>query len=92
MTDPTPHGSFADRHIGPSDQDVAAMLTAIGVASLDQLVDEAVPEAIRTHRRPDVAGPLSETDALAVLRKHADRNEVYHSFIGMGYYGTITPA
>ncbi|MGI9642146.1 MAG: aminomethyl-transferring glycine dehydrogenase [Acidimicrobiia bacterium] len=91
MTDPTPLGSFADRHIGPSDEDVEAMLTAIGVASLDQLVDEAVPEAIRTHRRPDVAGPLSETDALAVLRKHADRNEVYHSFIGMGYYGTITP-
>jgi glycine dehydrogenase len=67
------------------------MLAAIGVASLDQLVDEAVPEAIRTHRRPEVAGPLTETDALHALKKHAERNEVYQSFIGMGYYGTITP-
>jgi len=67
------------------------MLATIGVASLAQLIDEAVPEAIRTHRRPEVAGPLSEPEALAQLRRNADLNDVYRSFIGMGYYGTVTP-
>jgi len=91
MTDPATLGSFATRHIGPSDADVDAMLATIGVASLKQLVDDAVPEAIRTHRRPEVAGPFTEPEALEVLRKHASLNEVYRSFIGMGYYGTVTP-
>ena len=91
MTDPAPLGPFADRHIGPSESDVQSMLATIGVASLAQLIDEAVPEAIRTHRRPEVAGPLSEPEALAQLRRHADLNDVYRSFIGMGYYGTVTP-
>ena len=91
MPDAATLGSFVHRHIGPSEFDVDAMLSTVGVGSLDDLVDAAVPEAIRTHRRPDVAGPLTEPDALALLRRHAERNEVYRSFIGMGYYGTVTP-
>jgi glycine dehydrogenase len=84
-------GPFAERHIGPSADDIAAMLDTVGVSSLDELIDHAVPEIIRSHRLPDVAGPLSESDALAALRRRASKNEVYESFIGMGYYGTITP-
>ena len=84
-------GAFATRHIGPRDDDVAAMLEAVGQPSLDALIDAAVPDAIRSHRLPTVDGPLSEVDALARMRRAADKNEVYRSFIGMGYYGTITP-
>ena len=84
-------GPFAHRHIGPSDSDIAEMLDDIGVDSIDALIDTAVPEVIRTHRLPDVAGPFSEEEALAELRRRASRNEVYRSFIGMGYYGTHTP-
>ncbi len=91
MTSNPSAASFVDRHIGPSSTDVEAMLGAIGVDSLDELIDAAVPEIIRSHRLPDVGGPLSETEALAALRKRAAKNEVFTSFIGMGYYGTVTP-
>jgi glycine dehydrogenase len=68
------------------------MLEAVGAASMDELIDRAVPEEIRTHRRPDVPGPFTEVEAIAELRKRAERNRIYRSFIGMGYYGTVTPA
>ncbi|MCL1595690.1 MAG: aminomethyl-transferring glycine dehydrogenase [Actinomycetia bacterium] len=88
-----PHlGPFASRHIGPDDADIAAMLEVVEQPSLDVLIDTAVPEAIRAHRLPDVDGPLSEFDALARIRRAADKNQVYKSFIGMGYYETITPS
>jgi len=67
------------------------MLAAVGVDSFDELIYKAVPDAILSHRLPDVPGPLTETAALARMRRIADNNEVYRSFIGMGYYGTITP-
>ncbi|MGI9666157.1 MAG: glycine dehydrogenase (aminomethyl-transferring), partial [Acidimicrobiia bacterium] len=91
MTDRTNPGPFAARHIGPDDADVASMLDTIGIGSLDELIDRAVPEVIRSHRLPSVAGPFSEQEALAELKRRADKNEVYRSFIGMGYYGTFTP-
>ncbi len=84
-------GAFATRHIGPRDDDVAAMLEVIGQPSLDALIDAAVPEAIRSHRLPTVDGPLTEVEALARMRRAAAKNEVYDSLIGMGYYGTVTP-
>ncbi len=71
MSEPSPAGPFARRHIGPSDADLAAMLEAVGAASMDELIDRAVPEEIRTHRRPDVPGPLTEVEAIAELRKRA---------------------
>ncbi len=85
-------GPFLERHVGPSSDDIAEMLATIGLESLTQLVDAAVPEVIRAHHRPDVAGPWSETEALAQLRARADLNEVRRSLIGQGYYGTVTPA
>ncbi|GMR02319.1 MAG: aminomethyl-transferring glycine dehydrogenase [Acidimicrobiia bacterium] len=84
-------GAFASRHIGPREPDVASMLEVIGHPTLDALIDAAVPEAIRSHRLPSVDGPLSEVEAVARMRRAADKNDVYRSVIGMGYYGTITP-
>ncbi|HYU15333.1 MAG TPA: hypothetical protein VEL05_04660, partial [Candidatus Acidoferrum sp.] len=86
-----PSDRFAPRHIGPSDAEVAEMLAALGVASLDQLVDETVPESIR--RRAPLAVPAAEGeyDLLARLRAIAEQNQVFRSFIGMGYYDCITP-
>jgi glycine dehydrogenase len=82
---------FAARHIGPSTDEVAAMLERLGVASLDELVDRAVPDAIR-HRDPlALPAPLSEAEALSRLRELAERNEVLVSLIGRGYSNTFTP-
>ncbi|MDJ0790587.1 MAG: aminomethyl-transferring glycine dehydrogenase [Acidimicrobiia bacterium] len=92
MSDPTPVGPFAARHIGPSGADVDEMLDTVGVGSVTELIDRAVPEEIRTHRRPDVPGPLTEGEALEALRRRADQNQIFRSFIGMGYYGTETPS
>ncbi|MEZ5174861.1 MAG: aminomethyl-transferring glycine dehydrogenase [Acidimicrobiia bacterium] len=83
--------SFADRHIGPKAAEIDRMLDAIGVGSVDELIAVAVPSAIRTDDPLEVGGPYTETEGLAALRAMAERNEVYQSFIGLGYYGTTTP-
>ena len=67
------------------------MLAALGVGSLAELVDRAVPDAIRDHAPLDLPVPLGEAEALARLRELADRNQVFTSLIGQGYSGTITP-
>eukprot|EP01037_Dinobryon_pediforme_P033560 gene33560-39047_t len=85
-------GDFARRHIGPTDKDIAAMLAVVGATSLDDLMAETLPAAIR-HRVPLAIGTgRSEADALAALKAIASRNQVYTSLIGQGYYGTRTPA
>ncbi len=86
-----PVGSFVTRHVGPSDEDLESMLAALGASDLADLIDRAVPEVIRSHRLPDVPGPLTEAEALAALRHRAELNSVYRSFIGMGYHETTTP-
>ncbi len=84
-------GPFADRHIGLTDDDVASMLDAIGMATVDDLIDAAVPASIRSDALPDVEGPFGEQEALDKLKSIASKNDVFRSFIGLGYYGTITP-
>src|SRR3546814_10324267 len=82
---------FSHRHIGPSDAEAAAMLASVGAASLDALVDQTVPAAIR-QRAPLGFGPgMTETEVLARLRAVASRNKVLTSLIGQGYHGTILP-
>lgn len=83
--------SFSGRHIGPDEADVESMLAAVGVESIDALINAAVPASIRTDEPLDVAGPLTESEALATLRRISSANDVYRSFIGTGYYGTVTP-
>jgi glycine dehydrogenase len=87
-----PIGDFAHRHIGPTEADLTEMLSAVGVATMDELIDRAVPEVIRSKQDHDLPGPLTETETLARLRELADKNAVFTSMIGMGYYGTILPS
>ncbi|NNE10744.1 MAG: glycine dehydrogenase (aminomethyl-transferring), partial [Ilumatobacter sp.] len=82
---------FVGRHVGPRDEDVAKMLSTIGVGSVAELIDEAVPAPIRSEDDLALPGPRTETDVLAELRSLADRNDVAISLIGMGYSGTVTP-
>ncbi len=83
--------NFASRHIGPVDQNVAEMLTLLGYASLEELVDAAVPDKIRDDALVGLVS-VSETRATELVRAIADSNTVHKSLIGLGYYGTITPA
>src|SRR6266480_3077202 len=83
--------SFACRHIGPNEDEVAAMLSEVGFESLGALTDAAVPKNIRRGRELDLPKPKSETEALAELRAIAERNKVVRSFIGAGYSDCITP-
>ncbi len=83
---------FADRHIGPRAAEVARMLDVVGVGSLEELVEAAVPASIREDS-PDLElpPPASEAQTLAELRGLAARNNPLTSMIGLGYYGTVTP-
>ncbi len=82
---------FVARHIGPSEADIAAMLHAVGTASLDELADRAVPSSIRLGRPLDLPPAVDEAGALAELRALAARNRAVKSLIGLGYHGTHTP-
>src|SRR5688572_18812407 len=84
--------TFADRHIGPDADAQTQMLKAIGYASLEALMDAAIPEVIRWHGSLALPEAASEEEAIAELREIAGRNTVATSMIGLGYYGTFTPA
>src|SRR6202046_3757321 len=84
--------NFAQRHIGPSEDDQAQMLKAVGYASLDELTSAALPAGLAADRELSLPEPASEEQALAELRRLAGRNQVLTSMIGLGYYGTVTPA
>jgi len=82
---------FASRHIGPREHDVESMLQAIGTGSLDQLIDETIPGAIRLRSELNLSAPVSEYAFLENLRSVARNNKVLKSYLGQGYYGCITP-
>jgi glycine dehydrogenase len=82
---------FARRHIGPSADEQQRMLSAVGYSSLDELTGAALP-ASATGTPLRLPPALSEPAALAELRRLAGRNQVLTSMIGLGYYGTVTPA
>ncbi|GHU03599.1 glycine dehydrogenase (decarboxylating) [Betaproteobacteria bacterium] len=83
---------FITRHIGSSPDNIAAMLSAIGAPSLDALIGETVPAAIRLPSPLPLAEPRPEAEALAVLKNIAAKNRINKSLIGMGYADTFTPA
>ena len=83
--------AFVDRHVGPRGREVDAMLEAVGYASLDALIDAAVPASIRTGRPLDLPAARSEEQVLAALRTIAGRNRVMTQMIGQGYSDTVTP-
>jgi len=82
---------FVRRHVGPGPEDQAAMLKTLGVASLAALVDETVPKAIRVKKPLALEPAKSEHEALAALQAIAAQNQVWTSYLGMGYSGTLTP-
>ncbi|MFZ9663292.1 MAG: aminomethyl-transferring glycine dehydrogenase, partial [Bacteroidia bacterium] len=83
--------SFSDRHIGPRQSDLNAMLATIGVNSLDELINHVVPSNIRLPKPLNVDAAISEVEFLSMLRKKASKNKIYKSYIGMGYYNNHTP-
>ncbi|EPD42761.1 glycine dehydrogenase [decarboxylating] [Delftia acidovorans CCUG 274B] len=82
---------FVARHIGIAPEDEAHMLSAIGAASRDALIDAIVPPSIRRHQPMALPPAATEAQALAELKALAGRNQLLKSFIGQGYYGTHTP-
>ena len=82
---------FVARHIGPSESDIAAMLHAVGAATLDDVAAMTVPASIRTNHALDLPPPIDEAAVIAELRALAAKNVVKKSLIGMGYHGTHTP-
>ncbi|HJR68000.1 MAG TPA: aminomethyl-transferring glycine dehydrogenase [Gemmatimonadaceae bacterium] len=83
--------SFSSRHIGPSDDEAKEMLGTLGYASLDELIDATVPAAIRMRGELALPPAQSEFEALAGLRALARKNRLTRSFLGLGFYETITP-
>lgn len=86
-------GSFISRHIGITPEAESAMLGVLGSKSLNALIDEVVPSSIRSKESLALPlGPLEEDEALSALAERATKNICYRSFIGLGYYGTKSPA
>src|SRR3954469_10529115 len=82
---------FVPRHLGPRPEDARAMLEYLGFDSMEALIDAAVPAAIRTERPLALDPPRGEAETLAELRALAAKNEVFRSFLGMGYHDSLTP-
>jgi glycine dehydrogenase len=82
---------FARRHIGPSPADINQMLATLGLDSLESLMEETLPAAIRQEQPLDFGAALTEIEALRRMRQIADKNQVFTSLIGQGYHGTNIP-
>ena len=82
---------FQNRHIAPNEADTAEMLQAVGVNSIDELIEQTVPTAIRLKQPLNLPAAKSETEYLGALKQTSLLNKVFKSFIGQGYYDTITP-
>lgn len=86
--------TFADRHIGPRSEDIERMLTTLGYSSMEGFIEDVVPADIRSSSTFNLNGNvngLSESEVLAVLKDIASHNQVFRSFIGMGYYNCLVP-
>ena len=82
--------AFVSRHIGPNDEEIQSMLELLGFKSLDEMTNAIVPTNIR-HQDLGLPASMTEVDAIKKIRAIANKNKVFKSFIGQGYYGTYTP-
>ncbi|HEY6919587.1 MAG TPA: glycine dehydrogenase (aminomethyl-transferring), partial [Tabrizicola sp.] len=89
-TDYNPYDFANRRHIGPSPLEMQEMLAAVGVRTLDELIDQTVPPSIR-QSNPLPWAPLAEHELLAKMKEVGAKNRVMTQLIGQGYYGTVTP-
>ena len=83
---------FVNRHIGPRENEIREMLEVIGVKSLDELIDQTIPANIRLEKPLNLANGLTEREYYRKILKLAKKNKVFNTYIGMGWYDTITPA
>ncbi len=91
LTELEMRSDFVRRHIGPGEEQIAEMLSALGLESLDQLITSAVPGSIIDEEPLDLPPIKSERATLSHLREMSERNRVFISMIGMGYHGTVMP-
>jgi glycine dehydrogenase len=82
---------FVNRHIGPNTAEIQTMLDVLQCASLDHLIDNTIPSPIRLPHPLKLTSPLSEHECLKHLKTTLSKNKYFKSYIGQGYYGTITP-
>ncbi len=87
-----PTNEFTERHIGPNQAEMKEMINDVGVSHLDELIEKTVPASIRLAEELDLPEALNEYEYLRMLKTIASKNKVFRSFIGQGYYGTITPS
>ena len=92
MTELTTRNEFIARHIGPRDQDTAAMLETLGFSDLDALTASVIPGSIKDTNVLPAGDGQSEADALAAIKAIAAKNQLFRNYIGQGYYGTHTPS
>lgn len=85
------NGEFIDRHIGPNEEQIKQMLQALNLESLKELIANTVPDSIALKGALELDEPLTENAALAKLKTIAQQNNTVKSFIGLGYYDTLTP-
>ena len=85
------HEGFIRRHLGPSDFDIARMLSTLDVESLDELIDQTIPASIRMNGALNLPPAMTEEEALVALKRLANENQVWRSFMGMGYHRCRTP-
>ena len=86
------YSSFKDRHIGPSSDELEFMLSKLGFQSLDEFSDAIVPDKIKLKNPLKIADEENETEVLNRLRSFADKNDIFNSYIGLGYYNTVVPS
>ncbi|MBN2669017.1 MAG: aminomethyl-transferring glycine dehydrogenase [Bacteroidales bacterium] len=84
--------SFSQRHIGTRNEDLSSMLKTVGVQNIDELIDQTIPQSIRLKSDLNLPEALSEYEYMQHIRSIASKNKVFKSYIGLGYYGTITPS
>ncbi len=82
---------FIRRHIGPGEEELRALLATVGAESLDDLIEQTVPAAIRRPGPLGIGAPMTEVEALAKLKGYAAKNQIAKSYIGMGYHDTHVP-
>lgn len=83
---------FQQRHVGPDESETAEMLKVIGKSTIDELINATIPNDIRLKKPLETSAPSSEYEYLRDLKKVASKNKIFKSYIGQGYYGTITPS
>ncbi|KAH8864803.1 Glycine dehydrogenase [Schistosoma japonicum] len=88
----SPEADFVDRHIGPSQQDINHMLQFCGFNRIEDFIAKVIPEDILLKRDLKLENQTSEAELIKRLKLLMNKNEVWRSYIGQGYYGTITPS